>query len=223
MTASSDDLSARYHLQLASAYVRGIREDAPALPDESLVRWALAEGPRLHRFKRTGEHLPRVRRVLGMLHGLAPAELLDVGSGRGVFLWPLLDSFPWLEVLALDTRLDRVATIQAVHRGGISRLLTAQMDMHLPGLPDEVVDGVTFLEVLEHLRDPARALAQAVRLARRFVIVSVPSREDDNPEHIHLFTPACLGDLFARAGVERVRTEFVRNHLIALALLGTER
>jgi hypothetical protein len=32
--------------------------------------------------------LPRVRKVLGVLRGVHPANLLDVGSGRGAFLWP---------------------------------------------------------------------------------------------------------------------------------------
>src|SRR5262249_58033931 len=56
---------------------------------------------RLHRFKRT-MGLPRVRKTLGALRGLAPDSLLDVGSGRGAFLWPLLDAFPALPVTTLD-------------------------------------------------------------------------------------------------------------------------
>src|SRR5262249_22305643 len=119
--AVSDSLAARYYLDLAAAFVRRRLPEAPAGSAEDLVRLGLEAGLRLHKFKRSAE-LPRVRRVLGMLRGLAPADLLDVGSGRGVFLWPLLDTFPELPVHATDTRPDRVADIQAVARGGIARL-----------------------------------------------------------------------------------------------------
>ena len=54
-------------------------------------------------------------------------------------------------------------------------------------LPDHSVDIVTLLEVLEHIPDVEKAVA-AVRMARKYVVVSVPSKEDNNPEHIHLLT-----------------------------------
>src|SRR5262245_9846679 len=95
----ADDLAARYYLDLAAAFVRGRLTDAPDLPPADLFLLGRRAGLRLHKFKRAAE-LPRVRRVLGLLRSLAPADLLDVGSGRGVFLWPLLDAFPHLPVTA---------------------------------------------------------------------------------------------------------------------------
>lgn len=73
---------------------------------------------RLHKFKRTMK-LSRVQRVLGILRGFQPSNLLDIGSGRGTFLWPLLDSFPWLPVMGVDILERRVEDILAVRRGGI--------------------------------------------------------------------------------------------------------
>ena len=55
-----------FYLDLAAAYVRGARPDAPDLPPAELVRFGHEAGLRLHRFKRTAG-LPRVRRVLGIL------------------------------------------------------------------------------------------------------------------------------------------------------------
>jgi 2-polyprenyl-3-methyl-5-hydroxy-6-metoxy-1,4-benzoquinol methylase len=82
---------------------------------------------------------------------------------------------------------------------------------------DRAFDGVTALEVLEHIPDAGRALAECCRVARRFVIVSCPSRPDDNPEHIHLFDARDLARQFAAQGFAQVTTEQVLNHIILVA------
>jgi SAM-dependent methyltransferase len=209
-------MSDRYYTEFAAAFVRGCHPEVSHLPDDELLRHSLAAGLRLHKFKHSGV-LPRVRRVLGVLQSLTPADLLDVGSGRGVFLWPLLDAFPQLPVISIDRRPDRVADLHAVRRGGIARLCAAIMDVTQMAFVDDSVDVVTFLEVLEHLTRPARALAEALRVAQRFVIVSVPSKPDDNPEHIHLFDRDALDALLRGAGARRVNIDFVRDHIIAVA------
>ena len=127
-----------YYGRVAAAYVRGTLGPAtdPGGPDadlflkpldelvpdelERLIAQGLAAGLRLHRFKRT-MGLPRVRRVLGVLRGLAPSDLLDVGSGRGAFLWPLLDAFPALPVTAIDRDPQRVCMLQAAAAGASTR------------------------------------------------------------------------------------------------------
>lgn len=218
----SDDLASRWYLDLACAFIRGRLGIQPDLSPADLFRHGEAAGLRLHKFKRSSL-LPRVRRVFGFLRQLAPEDLLDVGSGRGAFLWPLLDTFPDLPVHCVDVRPDRVADIQAVSRGGVPRLSAAVLDMTCADLPDNAFDGVTLLEVLEHLPQPAAALAHAVRIARRFVIVSVPSKPDDNPEHLHLFDQSSLTALFHDAGVARVSVEYVLNHIVALAMVGEAR
>jgi 2-polyprenyl-3-methyl-5-hydroxy-6-metoxy-1,4-benzoquinol methylase len=204
-----------HYLALAAAYCRGRvggdRDDAAA------VAAGHAAGLRLHRFKRTAE-LPRVRRVLGALRALAPASLLDVGTGRGVFLWPLVDAMPDLPVLAVDRLAHRVADLAAVARGGIGRLSAACMDAARLAVATGGADVVTVLEVLEHLAEPAAAAAEAMRAARRAVVATVPSHEDDNPEHIHLFDGARLEAMFRAGGARRVAIEHVRGHIVLVAL-----
>ena len=54
-------------------------------------------------------------------------------------------------------------------------------------------------------------------LASRFVIASVPSKPDDNPEHVQLFTGDSLDALLLTAGAARVQITYVLNHIIAVA------
>lgn len=206
----------RYFVALGAAFARGRLPELAGLEDAAAFDEGTARGLRMHKFKRSTE-LPRVRRVLSTLAGLAPSTLLDVGSGRGVFLWPLLDAFPDLAVTAIDVDPQRATDLAAVTRGGVARLSAAEMDAGALRFDDAQFDGVTMLEVLEHMPEPRRAAKEAMRVATRFVLATVPSKEDDNPEHIQLFDRDSFGRLFE--GARSVKVEFVLNHIVALALL----
>lgn len=206
-----------HYLALAAAYARGAL-DRPELDDDAAIAAAVAANLRMHRFKRTAG-LPRVRRVIGALRGLGATRLVDIGSGRGAFLWPLLDEMPEADVTAIDLLPHRVADIEAVRRGGIDRVRAVQMDACALALPDRSADAVTMLEVLEHMPAPAKAIGEALRVASRAVIASVPSHEDNNPEHLHLFEPKQLVELFRAAGARRVTTEHVLGHLVCVAMV----
>lgn len=222
-------LDDRYHMELAAAFVRGklgASETDPEMFSKPLTMLSAADrnalfnlgsqaGLKLHKFKRTME-LSRVLRVLGVLKGLAPTNLLDIGSGRGVFVWPLLTEFPRLDVTCMDLRQDRVDDLLAVHKGGILRLDAIKGDAKSLPFPDKSFDVVTLLEVLEHMKDPGKAIKEAIRVSRRNIIISVPSTEDNNPEHIHLLDKKTLQTMISEAGA-KPRFQGVLNHLIAVA------
>jgi ubiquinone/menaquinone biosynthesis C-methylase UbiE len=202
----------RYFTELATAFVRGRLGDPGATIEDGLHA-----GLRLHKFKQNTE-LSRVKRVIGLLRGLAPESLLDIGSGRGTFLWPMLSGFAELEVTAIDTNEQRVTDIEAVRIGGVVRVRAIKMDVQELSFPDGAFDGVTMLEVLEHLPHPEAGLREAFRVARRFVIASVPSVPDDNPEHLHLFTADQMRQMAANAGCLRTTFEHVLNHRIMICV-----
>lgn len=223
-----------YYEKLAAAYVRGKLATAETATDDlficplnelteadcaALIERGLAAGLRLHKFKRT-MGLDRVRRVIGMLYGLQPASLLDIGSGRGAFLWTLLDAFPDLPVTCIDVLDHRVADIEAVRAGGVANLRGLRMDAGAMTFDDDEFDVVTMLEVMEHIPDSAGVAREVARVAGRFAVVTVPSHEDDNPEHIHLFDRDRLTALFLDTGAARVNCEYVLNHLVAVVRTG---
>ena len=145
------DLS-RYHQDLLLAYARGKLPQHAGLPPQELAEAARDAGLSVHRFKiKTGP--PRVSQVLSTLTALQPEEILDIGPGRGAFLWPFLAAFPEVPVQAVDRLEHRVADINAVRDGGIERVegLTGSV-CELP-FEDDAFDIVTILEVLEHLPD----------------------------------------------------------------------
>lgn len=223
----------RMNVKFAAAYVRGIslRTGKPALdpallhtpldalsPDQldTLLEAGRDAELKLYRFKRHND-LPRVHKVLGFLKGVQPQSLLDVGSGRGVFLFPFMEAFPWVSVTSLDLLAHRVELLCDVAAGGMDNLTALQADLCRCDLPDSAFDIVTLLEVLEHIPDVESAVRAAARLARRYVVVTVPSKPDNNPEHIHLLTKDVLTDLFTRAGCTSLRFDAVPGHLFMTA------
>jgi ubiquinone/menaquinone biosynthesis C-methylase UbiE len=217
--------------RLAAAYVRGsLGDDAGSQESPldslsadqraALVMLGLARGLRLHRFKRTTS-LARVQAVIGLLREIGPAELLDIGSGRGAFLWPLLDAMPWLPVTATDTLAHRVAEIQRVADGGILTLNAARADATNLPFAEHSFDVVTMLDVLGHIADTAAALRSSLRVARRFAILSVPAhKKEDSPTHLRFFSAPQLADLLRAHGATRVSIERVPGHIIAVAKVG---
>lgn len=226
------DIQRDYYQPQAAAYVRGrlqanlgttypwlFEPDLVELSEDDLqqlVELGEQQELRLHRFKRSMV-LPRVQRVLGMLKGLQPVNMLDIGTGRGVFLWPMLEAFPGLPMTCVDQLDFRARDLQAVGAGGLSQLTALQGDVTALPFADRSFDVVTMLEVLEHVPDTRKALAEVCRVANRALILSVPSQADDNPEHIHLFSQADLRAFLAEQGVKRLNFSYVLNHMLVFA------
>lgn len=226
----------RYYNRLAAAYVRGhaMKTGIPQIPDELMDAplAGLTDGQieqiidagrgadlKIYRFKTTHGEMPRIKKVQGFLKSISFDTLLDVGSGRGVFLIPFLTEFPWVAVTSADILPHRVGFLNEIAAGGISNLTAIEADICSQPLPDKSVDVVTMLEVLEHIPDVEAAVNSAVRIARKHIVVSVPSKPDDNPEHIHLLTRDRLTDLFAGAGCRKLNFDGVNGHLIMIATL----
>lgn len=182
---------------------------------ELLLQQGRTKGLRLERFERTMRE-PRLQRIFCALDGIAPRNLLHVGTGSGDALWPLLEEFPRIAVTAIDRDPRAIADVQAVRDGGCDRVVCMRMEADALDFADSTFDVVTLLDALPELADPERAIAEAVRVARQFVIVSVPSlgaRTGSLPGA----DPETLRELLQRAGCRRVSVSPVLGHLVAIA------
>ncbi len=232
-----EDLAERYDMRIAAAWILGHsrRVGVPVLPQDLrgltagactsdeldvVVRTGLDAGLKLYPFKRSTKTLPRVRRTMGFLRSLRFDTMLDVGSGRGVFLIPFMREFPWVSVTALDLLEKRIDFLSELADGGFPQLRAERLDVCEQPFPADSFDVVTMLEVLEHIPQVDRAVVAAVRMARQHVVVSVPSKPDDNPEHIHLLTRDRLTELFGAAGCTRLNFDGVEGHLFMVATIG---
>lgn len=229
-----NDYEKRYDLTAAAAWLRGhaLATGVPEIETElmqmplgaltdaelcAIVEAGDRAGLKLYPFKTGKVELPRVRRVLSFLYGIEFETLLDVGSGRGVFLLPFLEEFPHVRVTSLDLLEKRVTFLNALSAGGYHQLRAYEKDICDQPFPENSFDVVTLLEVLEHIPAVDKAVAAALRMAKQYVIVTVPSKPDNNPEHIHLLRKDILTDLFTKAGCTRLHFGGVEGHLFLVA------
>ncbi len=239
-TDHRNELEEKYDIRTAAARVLGSAElrGVPVLPERfrgkhaddlteaeqtEVVRAGQVAGLKLYPFKKGTQILPRVRRVMGFLHSISFETMLDVGTGRGVFMIPFLKEFPWVQVTALDLLEKRVDFLNELAAGGFPQLRAERKDLCTQPFPAKSFDVVTLLEVLEHIPDVEAAVTAAVRMAKQFVVVTVPSKPDSNPEHIHLLTKEKLTGLFRAAGCERLHFDGVEGHLFMTAAVSPEK
>lgn len=146
-------------------------------------------------------------------------RVLDAGCGEGF----TLHAFEIAGVTAQFSGIDNVQAALDLGRKQFPTLDLKKGDIYALDFADQSVDVVLCTEVLEHLEKPEAALAELIRVSRKFIILSVPhepwfmlanffrgkyvARWGNHPEHINHWT----GDEFIRllrdAGLGIVRIE----------------
>jgi SAM-dependent methyltransferase len=149
-------------------------------------------------------------------------RVLDVGCRTGALTRAYLDGN---EVVGIDV--DRDALAEASKLGIETRWADAEAPLPFE---DETFDAVVAGEVLEHLREPARLVAEARRVLRPggILVGSVPNsfrlknrlrfllgrKPEEDPTLLQLFSPGDVRALLA--GLDEPRLDFVASRLIRL-------
>jgi 2-polyprenyl-3-methyl-5-hydroxy-6-metoxy-1,4-benzoquinol methylase len=132
-------------------------------------------------FDKYGSTNPVVRRLMAGFEGTlqhlfdsaAPESVLDVGCGEGVLTHRWAEQLGDRPVLGID--LDDPKLEAEWHARQRPNLEFRAMDVrNLGALPDRSFDLAAAIEVLEHVPDPERTVAEMARVAARHLLVSVP-------------------------------------------------
>jgi 2-polyprenyl-3-methyl-5-hydroxy-6-metoxy-1,4-benzoquinol methylase len=131
-------------------------------------------------YDKYGSTNPVVKRLMGgfdgALDGLwaeaSPESALDVGCGEGVLTERFAERLGTRPVVGVDLD-DAKLRAEWEKRSRPNLEFRALSGPDLPFAKDEF-DIACAIEVLEHVPDPERTLAEMVRVARRHVLVSVP-------------------------------------------------
>lgn len=165
---------------------------------------------------RAPERLARleVDRVVDLcLDGIAVQDVLDVGSGTGVFAEAFAKR--GIHATGIDVNPDMVAAATAQVPG--ARFVTAPAEA--PPFPDKAFDVVFLGHVLHEADDAVGALKEAKRLARqRVVVLEWPYREEEMGPPLHHRLSNDQVEQFARqAGLTQVEV-LPLTHMVAFRM-----
>jgi len=131
-------------------------------------------------FDKYGSTNPLVRRLMAGFQGsleqlferASPDSVLDVGCGEGVLTLRWAQRLQSGRVVGIDLE-DPKLQAEWATRSRPNLEFRAAGSEELPFAEDEF-DLVAAIEVLEHVSEPQRTLAEMQRVARRHLLVSVP-------------------------------------------------
>lgn len=131
-------------------------------------------------YDKYGSTNPVVRRLMQGFEGTladlfaqaAPGSVLDVGCGEGILTYRWAEQLGERRIVGIDLE-DPKLRSEWARRQRPNLEYRATGAEHLPFARGEF-DLAAAIEVLEHVPDPRRTLAEMKRVARRHLLVSVP-------------------------------------------------
>ena len=163
-----------------------------------------------------------------------PASILDIGCGEGFVLKYLIQQGVKAQMRGLDLSKKAVA-IARQQVPGVE--FSSGSIYHLP-YPDNSADMVLCNEVLEHLERPDKAVAEIMRVSRKYIFCSVPhepwfmlgglmggkyiTRFGNHPEHINHWTAWGFQGFLQRHGLHVLKLSALKTFPWILAVCEKE-
>jgi 2-polyprenyl-3-methyl-5-hydroxy-6-metoxy-1,4-benzoquinol methylase len=140
-----------------------------------------ASVPTGNTFDKYGSTNPVVRRLMAgfernvdeLFAQAGPQSVLDVGCGEGILTAEWAQRLGSNRIVGIDLEDPKLAAEWAA-RGERSNLEFRAMTVERLAFADDEFDLVAATEVLEHVEDPRRAVAEMARVAAGWLLVSVP-------------------------------------------------
>jgi 2-polyprenyl-3-methyl-5-hydroxy-6-metoxy-1,4-benzoquinol methylase len=153
----------------------------------------------------------------------APASILDVGCGEGVLTEQWADKLEGGRIVGIDLDDPKLKAEWATRRR--PNLEYRAEDATRLSFADDEFDMATAIEVLEHVPDPERTVSEMARVAKHWLLVSVPREPlwralnmargaylkdlGNTPGHINHWSKGSFVSMLSRHGsVEQVRSPF---------------
>jgi 2-polyprenyl-3-methyl-5-hydroxy-6-metoxy-1,4-benzoquinol methylase len=132
-------------------------------------------------FDKYGSSNPVVRRLMSgfesalerLFNRAAPQSVLDVGCGEGVLTYKWAERLGEKPILGIDLADPKLQAEWRTRRRENLEFRAMDVD-DLGQFRDRAFDLAAAIEVLEHVPDPERTLAEMARVANRHLLISVP-------------------------------------------------
>lgn len=98
-------------------------------------------------------------------------SIIDAGCGEGYGARGLRTGREYLDIYGFDLSISALRKSLAIE----SSISVSQADVTRLPVPNDCVDLVMSLEVLEHIPEPDRAIEEYKRVTRRYLLLSVPN------------------------------------------------
>ena len=142
---------------------------------------AVSPVPTGNTFDKYGSTNPVVRRLMSgfesalerLFNRAAPQSVLDVGCGEGVLTYKWAERLGEKPILGIDLADPKLQAEWRTRRRENLEFRAMDVD-DLGQFRDRAFDLAAAIEVLEHVPDPERTLAEMARVANRHLLISVP-------------------------------------------------